>query len=134
MVANKVEAGTSCLGDDGEVQEAHKWVSEGAGSYSIEQVDGKAEARGTKIIMHLRDDCHNYGDPNTVRGILSKYSNFVPFPISLNGDQVNTIQAIWAMDKSSLTEEQIQNFIDILRMHGMSHNISCTSKLTCHLT
>ena len=41
---------------------------------------------------------------------MSKYSNFVPFPISLNGDQVNTIQAIWAMDKSSLTEEQYTEF------------------------
>lgn len=112
MVAKKVEviSTPAALGDNGEVQDAHKWVSEGAGSYSIEKVDGKAEARGTKIIMHLRDDCHNYGDPNTVRGILSKYSNFVPFPISLNGDQVNTIQAIWAMDKSSLTEEQYTEF------------------------
>ena len=70
MVANKVVISTpAALGDNGKVQDAHKWVSEGAGSYSIEKVDGKAEARGTKIIMHLRDDCHNYGDPNTVRGI-----------------------------------------------------------------
>ena len=33
MVANKVEviSTPAALGDDGEVQEAHKWVSEGAG-------------------------------------------------------------------------------------------------------
>jgi len=112
MVANKVEVVSTpaALDDDGQIQSAHKWISEGAGSYSIEKVDGTPETRGTKIIMHLRDDCHSYGEPATVRNILSKYSNFVPFPIALNGDQVNTIQAIWAMDKSSLTEEQYTEF------------------------
>ena len=56
MVANKVEVVSTpaALDDDGQIQSAHKWISEGAGSYSIEKVEGTPETRGTKIIMHLR--------------------------------------------------------------------------------
>ena len=47
---------------------------------------------------------------NHVKNIIEKYSNFVPFDILLNDSQVNTIQAIWGMDKSEITDEQYSDF------------------------
>ena len=42
--------------------------------------------------------------------ILKKYSNFVGYPIYLNGVRVNTIQAIWNLTKNEVTEEQHAEF------------------------
>lgn len=42
--------------------------------------------------------------------IVKKYSNFVNFPILVNSEKVNTIQALWAMDKSSISPEQYTEF------------------------
>lgn len=39
--------------------------------------------------------------------IIKKYSNFVSFPVKLNGELVNTVSAIWTMEKSAVTEEQV---------------------------
>ena len=41
-----------------------------------------------------------------VPGIVQKYSNFVGFPILLNGDKLNTIQPLWTLPKEAVTEEQ----------------------------
>jgi hypothetical protein len=35
-----------------------------------------------------------------------RYSNFVNFPIVLGGERVNTVQALWAMSKGSVTQDQ----------------------------
>ena len=45
---------------------------------------------------------------------MSKYSNFVPFPILLGSGEeketINSVQALWAMDKTGITEEQYSEF------------------------
>lgn len=37
---------------------------------------------------------------------MQKYSNFVGFPILLNGDKLNTIQPLWTLPKEAVSEEQ----------------------------
>jgi len=37
---------------------------------------------------------------------VQKYSNFVGFPILLNGDKLNTIQPLWTLPKEAVSEEQ----------------------------
>ena len=115
MVAHKVEVVSTpaALGDDGKAQPSYKWTSEGVGSYNIEELGESDNARGTKIVMHLKEECEEFADPANVRGVLNKYSNFVPFQIDLNGEQVNTVQAIWAMEPSSVTEDQYLSLIHI---------------------
>ncbi len=39
-----------------------------------------------------------------------KHSNFVNFPIFLNGKQLNTVQAVWKMAKSDVSEEMYNGF------------------------
>jgi molecular chaperone HtpG len=45
-----------------------------------------------------------------VRSILGKYSNFVGFPIQLDGELVNTVEAIWLKNKDEITDEQYKAF------------------------
>ena len=45
-----------------------------------------------------------------MESIIQRYSNFVGFPIELNGNAVNTIRAIWARSKSELTSTDYEEF------------------------
>lgn len=42
--------------------------------------------------------------------IIKRYSTFVAFPVKVNGEVVNTVQAIWAQEKTAVTEEQYDEF------------------------
>ncbi|MDA8441813.1 MAG: molecular chaperone HtpG [Peptococcaceae bacterium] len=86
---------------------AHVWISDGKGSYTIEDGEG---AQGTKIVLHLKEDAYDYGQPDTIRRIIRQYSSFVPYPINLNGEKVNTIQALWTKNKSEISEEEYTEF------------------------
>ena len=45
-----------------------------------------------------------------MRSIIKRYSTFVAFPVKVNGEVVNTVQAIWAQEKTAVTEEQYDEF------------------------
>ena len=42
--------------------------------------------------------------------IIKRYSSFVAFPIKVNGEAVNVVQAIWTKEKTAVTEEQYDDF------------------------
>ncbi len=85
-----------------------EWHSEGTGEYTIKPVGGLT--RGTKIIIQLRDDAHEFANKDRIKSIINEYSNFVPFPILIDGEKVNTVQAVWAKNKSDITEEEYSEF------------------------
>lgn len=85
-----------------------EWVSEGAGSFDVRMADGLQ--RGTKIILELKEDSYEFAGAERVKEIIRQYSSFVPFPIKVNGEQVNTVQAIWTRNKSDVTEEEYKEF------------------------
>lgn len=86
----------------------HCWSSDGAGSYAIEEVEG--QRRGCKIVIELKDDCHEYANASRIKDILRRYSSFVPVPINLNGEKVNTVQALWLRGKSEIKDEEYTEF------------------------
>ncbi len=88
--------------------EGNEWVSEGAGSFTI--TDRPGLHRGTKIIINLKEDAEEYAQKFKVESIIKQYSTFVPFPIKLEGETVNTVQAIWTRSKSEITEEEYTEF------------------------
>ena len=45
-----------------------------------------------------------------IKDIIKRYSNFVSFPIKVNGTPVNTVSAIWLQDKKSISESQYNEF------------------------
>lgn len=85
-----------------------EWISEGIGSYELGPAEGLP--RGTKIILELKEDAFDYARADAVKDIIRQYSSFVPFPIKVNGEQVNTVQAIWTRQKNEVTEEEYREF------------------------
>ena len=70
---------------------AHCWTSSGAGTFSIRESD-EMPHRGTKIVVHLNDDQKQFASTEEVTRILHEYSNFVPYPILLDGTKLNTVE------------------------------------------
>ncbi len=88
--------------------EGHEWVSDGGGSFTIKECPGLH--RGTRIIIELKDDAHDYAKKWKVENIIKQYSTFVPFPIKLEGETVNTVQAIWTRSKNEISDEEYNDF------------------------
>ena len=88
--------------------EGHEWSSDGSGSYTISEEKGLH--RGTRIIVELKDDAHEYGEKWKVEQIIKQYSSFVSFPIKLEGEVVNTVQALWTRNRSEISEEEYAEF------------------------
>jgi TNF receptor-associated protein 1 len=87
---------------------AHVWTSDGSGSYEVEEVEG--QERGTKIVIELKDDAHEFATEGRIKEILERYSAFVSFPVNLNGKHINTVQALWLRSKSEITDEEYTAF------------------------
>jgi HSP90 family molecular chaperone len=105
MVAKSVRVFTHHWKRDGE----HLvWSSEGSGAYEIEATSG--QRRGCKIEIRLKDEAKEFSKAEHVKQILSHYSNFVQFPINLNGERINTVQAIWMRNKNEIKDEEYAEF------------------------
>ncbi len=105
MVAKKVEVFTHHWKSDGKHL---RWLSDGSGTYEI--AEEKGQRRGCKIVVHLKDEDKEFAEPEKIKGILTRYSSFVQFPIKLNGEQVNTVQAIWMRNKNEIKDEEYTEF------------------------
>ncbi len=105
MVADKITLETRSSASDGK---SWKWESDGEGAYSIEESDW--EDRGTKITLHLKEDASVYADAWKQKEVIRKYSNFVDFPIFVDDEQVNTVEALWQKSKSEIKDEELTEF------------------------
>lgn len=84
------------LSKTAECETGHMWISNGIGSYEISDVDCDEFNRGTKVTVLLKEGNDQFSRSSEVSGIIKKYSNFMPFPITLNGTKINTLDAIWS--------------------------------------
>lgn len=105
MVAKSVKVYSHSWKKD---EPGHVWTSDGSGSYEVEQVDG--ERRGAKIVIELKDDCAEFSQDWRIKEILTRYSAFVGFPITLNGKKLETVQALWLRNKSEIKDEEYTEF------------------------
>ena len=97
MVAEKVEVFTHSWKEEGEHL---RWESDGASGYTIDEVEG--QRRGARIVVHLKEEHEEFAKTHRVRGIIERYSNFVGFPVNLNGERVNTVEALWLLPKKEV--------------------------------
>lgn len=84
------------------------WRSRGAGEYEIEPSEG--QRRGAKIVLKLKEEAKEFASESRLKDVLKKYSNFVSFPINVNGERLNTVGALWTKQKSEITDEEYQEF------------------------
>ncbi len=103
MVAEKVTVFTRSYQPN---EKGWLWTSDGKTGYEIEPA-GDLD-RGTKIVMNLRDT--EFATSSRIEQIINHYSNFVQFPIELNGNAVNTVQALWTKNKSEITDTEYDEF------------------------
>lgn len=106
MVAKEVKVFTHSYQPEGE---SLVWSSDGSGSFEIGQAPG-TEHRGARIVVRLKEEDKRFAQKSTIQEILKRYSSYVAFPIKLNGEQVNKIEAIWLKSKSEITDEQYKEF------------------------
>ena len=92
--------------------EGWKWTSEGGNGYTLEAAPEAAP--GTRITLSLKEDAQEYAQSSTLERIIKRYSNFVAFPLELDGKRVNTVQAIWARSKNEVKEEEYKEFYEYL--------------------
>ncbi|MBR5331131.1 MAG: molecular chaperone HtpG [Akkermansia sp.] len=110
MAADKVEVTTRSWQPDATPV---KWVSDGQEGYELDEAAAETP-RGTSILIHLKEDAKNFAKGDHTRYILSKYSNFVGFPIDFNGEHLNTVQAIWMKSKKDVKPEEYEGFYQFI--------------------
>lgn len=87
---------------------AYRWKSDGAGKFTIEEIDRKA--RGTKISFKLKEEHKEFSEDYRTKEIIKKYSNFVDFPIFVGKEKVNVVSALWHKSKDQIKEEELTEF------------------------
>ena len=105
MVADKVQVFTKNWKKEAS---GYCWESDGSGTYQIEEAEG--QRRGAKIIINLKDDFSEFAKEDRIKEIIKKFSAFVQLPVSLNGEKVNTVDAIWMRSKKDITDEEYEEF------------------------
>jgi molecular chaperone HtpG len=92
---------------------AVRWRSDGVGTFEVETLDKKIK-RGTQIEVVLKEDAKEFADKSRLETIIQKHSNFIPFPITIEKDQVNKIRAIWREPKFQVKQEEYEEFYKFL--------------------
>ena len=122
MVADKVSLVTRRAGEDA----GTRWESDGQGSYTIETVTDAPP--GTTVSLHLKeadaeDQLPDYAAEWTVREIIKRYSDFIPWRITMEVERtdadgntssavetLNSMKALWARAKDDVKSEEYHEF------------------------
>lgn len=104
--------------------EAVQWKGDGGTEYSIES--SQWDKRGSKITLHIADDCTEYLSKFEVKNVLKKYFQFLPIEIFVeevneepekdkDGNEIiesalNDINPLWVKNPRECTEEEYKSF------------------------
>ncbi|MDQ1259369.1 MAG: molecular chaperone HtpG, partial [Pseudomonadota bacterium] len=117
--------------------EGVRWISAGAGDFEVETIT--RAARGTSVVLHLREDALEYANAWKLKGIIGKYSDHISLPILMEKEEwkdgelidpkdenggrqpgamvktgeweaVNKGNAIWARAKKDITADEYNAF------------------------
>ena len=117
IVADKVTLTTRRAGD--KPNKAVTWESDGQSGFTLENT--KKETHGTEIVLHLKEEEKEFANGYRLRSVISTYSDHIPLPVKmLKADEegklteewevVNKANALWTEPKSSLKDEDYQEF------------------------
>ncbi len=121
MVADKVEIFTQSY--DSSAKSVH-WSCTGSPEYEMEELDEQRD-RGTTIVLHLSEECKEYGDEQKIQSLLKKYCHFLPVPVIFGkvkewkdgkyvdtdrDNVINNVEPLWTRKPSDITPEQYKAF------------------------
>lgn len=128
IVADKVEVFTRRAGMP--VAEGVYWASQGDGEFELGQQEVKE--RGTRIVLHLREDEKEFLNLWRLRELVTKYSDHISLPVMLpkeqeegaedaavEWEQVNKATALWTRSRTDISDEDYQEFYQYI-----SHDFS----------
>src|SRR3954467_2069527 len=109
MVAERIIVTSRRAGSD----QVFVWSSSGGSGFEIavgSEDDAKRVARGTEIVLHLKEDAKKYLETYEIERIVRAYSDNIQFPILLvpeEGEprQINSASALWQRGKSEVKPE-----------------------------
>ncbi len=122
MVAENVTVISRKAGED----KAYKWTSDGSSGFDI--TDAERDGYGTTVILKLKpdgdEDYSRYLEPNTLRALVKKYSDYIRYPVRTempktegeNGVTVgemttlNSMTPVWKKSKSELGADELDEF------------------------
>jgi molecular chaperone HtpG len=109
MVAERIVVTSRRAG----ASEAWTWSSSGGAGFEVapaSEEDARRVARGTEIVLHLKEEAKKYLETYEIERIVGAYSDNIQFPIWLVPDegeprQINSASALWQRSKSELKPE-----------------------------
>lgn len=105
MVASLVEIDTLSYRDGAT---AVHWSCDGSPSFQISE--SSRTERGTTITLTLQDEEAEYLEPARIKNLVKTYCDFMPVPISLDGEVLNKQKALWKESAQNLTKEDYLEF------------------------
>jgi molecular chaperone HtpG len=98
------------------------WESDGSGEFTVENVT--LERRGTRVVLHLREDALEYADGWRLRSLVKRYSDHISFPVRMpkapppegtpapedTHEAVNSAQALWTRGRAEVKDEEYVEF------------------------
>ncbi len=111
MVSENVKVSSK----DAVKKETNIWTSNGKENYTIEKGDRKK--RGTTITLDIKKDAEEFLDEYKLKSIITKYSNYIPFPIFLKDldkkekeEKINEGDPLWLKNKKDIKEDDYKQF------------------------
>ena len=109
MVSKKIVVESKSIHSD----KAYIWESDGASGYSISE--GTKQDNGTTITLYLKDDTEdiNYSEyisDYKIKSLITKYSDYIRYPIVFKEETLNSMVPLWKKDKSKITDTEYNNF------------------------
>ena len=113
IVADRVEVFTRRAGQPADT--GIHWESDGQGEFRIGSLE--RPERGTRVVLHLREDAKEFAAAERLRYLIRRYSDHIAFPVTMaageDGDEretVNAATALWTRARAEIGDEEYREF------------------------